>query len=230
MKRKFWNWTDSDGERELRLEGVIAEDSWFGDEVTPKLFRDELNAGSGNVTIWINSYGGDVFAAAQIYNMLMDYKGDITVKIDAIAASAASVIAMAGTVVEMTPTSVMMLHDPATVAVGNSEEMRAAIKVLDEIKESIVNAYELKTNLPREKIARMMSAETWMNANKAIELGFADKIMFANDRTEKDAISDGLIYSRMAVTNSLIDKIRRRNLDNRLDAAQFHKRLELIKH
>ena len=228
MKRKFWNWADGDGERELRLEGVIAEESWFGDEVTPKLFRDELNAGSGNITVWINSYGGDVFAASQIYNMLMDYKGDVTVKIDAIAASAASVIAMAGTVVEMTPTSVMMLHDPATVAAGNSEELRAAIKVLDEIKESIVNAYELKTNLPREKISKMMSAETWLNANKAVELGFADKIMFTGDASAK--ASDGLIYSRMAVTNSLIDKIRRRSFDNRVDAAQFHKRLELIKH
>ena len=228
MKRKFWNWADGDGERELRLEGVIAEESWFGDEVTPKLFRDELNAGSGNITVWINSYGGDVFAASQIYNMLMDYKGDVTVKIDAIAASAASVIAMAGTAVEMTPTSVMMLHDPATVAAGNSEELRAAIKVLDEIKESIVNAYELKTNLPREKISKMMSAETWLNANKAVELGFADKIMFTGDVSNE--ASDGLIYSRMAVTNSLIDKIRRRSFDNRVDAAQFHKRLELIKH
>ena len=226
MTRKFWNWLDDGGERELRLEGIIAEESWFDDEITPKLFREELNAGTGNVTVWINSYGGDVFAAAQIYTMLMNYTGAVTVKIDGIAASAASVIAMAGGLVEMSPTSILMIHDPSTVAVGNSDEMRAAIKMLDEIKESIVNAYELKTGLPREKIAKMMSAETWMNANKAVELGFADKILYTGEAADTGG---GLIYSRMAVTNSLIDKIRRRNVDNRVDAVQLQKRLELLK-
>ena len=225
MTRKFWNWLDDGGERELRLEGIIAEESWFDDEITPKLFREELNAGTGNVTVWINSYGGDVFAAAQIYTMLMNYTGAVTVKIDGIAASAASVIAMAGGSVEMSPTSILMIHDPSTVAVGNSDEMRAAIKMLDEIKESIVNAYELKTGLPREKIAKMMSAETWMNARKAVELGFADKILYVGEATDTGS---GLIYSRMAVTNSLIDKIRRRSFDNRVDAALFYKRHKLL--
>lgn len=226
MTRKFWNWLEEDGERELRLEGIIAEESWFDDEITPKLFRDELNAGTGNVTVWINSYGGDVFAASQIYTMLMEYSGAVTVKIDGIAASAASVIAMAGGSVEMSPVSILMIHDPSTVAVGNSDEMRAAIKMLDEIKESIVNAYELKTGLPREKIGKMMSAETWMNAQKAVELGFADKILYTGEAADT---GDGLIYSRMAVTNALVEKIRRRKIDSRVDAIQLHKRLELLK-
>ena len=228
MKRKFWNWIKNEGERELRIEGTIAEESWFDNEIDPKLFRSELNSGEGNITVWINSYGGDVFAASQIYTMLMEYKGEVTVKIDGIAASAASVIAMAGGSVELAPTSVIMIHDPMTFAVGNTDEMRAAIRMLDEIKESIISAYELKTGLPRDKISKMMSAETWMNANKALELGFADKILYTDNEVEDSG--EGLIYSRMAVTNSLLDKIKRRTFDNRIDATQFHKRLNLIAH
>ena len=118
--KKFWKWKNqtktSPTERVLTLNGTIAEESWFDDDVTPQLFKDELNSGTGDITVWINSPGGDRIAAAQIYNMLMDYKGNVTVKIDGIAASAASVIAMAGTEVLMSPVSTMMIHNPATVA------------------------------------------------------------------------------------------------------------------
>ena len=106
------------------------------------MFHDELFAGTGPVTIWLNSPGGDCIAASQIYSMLMDYKDDVTVKIDGIAASAASVIAMAGTKVLMAPTALMMIHNPMTLAYGNHEDMEKAIAMLDEVKESIVNAYE----------------------------------------------------------------------------------------
>ena len=170
---------------------------------------------------------GDVYAAAQIYNMLMDYKGEVTVKIDSLAASAASVVAMAGGTVEISPAGMMMIHDPATVAIGNSEEMQAAIDFLEEIKESIINAYELKTNLPREKISEMMRAETWMNAKKAVELGFADKIMFTENQTAED--SEGMIFSRMAVTNSLLNRLKKIP-DNKTFASDLHKRLNLITH
>ena len=136
---------------------------------------------SGNITVWINSPGGDCVAAAQIYNMLMDYHGDVTVKIDGIAASAASVIAMAGTKVLMSPTALMMIHNPLTVAIGDSEEMQKAIDMLSEVKESIINAYEIKTGLSRAKLSHLMDAETWMNANKAVELGFADDLLFKAD-------------------------------------------------
>ena len=175
MKRKFWNWVKNEGEeaRTLYLSGEISDETWFGDEVTPKMFKDELMAGSGDITLWINSPGGDVFAAAQIYNMLMDYPGRVTVKIDGLAASAASVIAMAGSQVEMSPVAMMMIHNPITVAIGDSKEMQKAIDMLAEVKESIVNAYEIKTGLSRNKISRLMDAETWFNAKKAVELGFA---------------------------------------------------------
>lgn len=204
--KKFWNWVrDSDEGRTLYLNGVISEETWWGDEVTPKMFKDELLAGTGDITVWINSPGGDVFAAAQIYNMLMDYTGKVTVKIDGLAASAASVIAMAGGDVYMSPVSMIMIHNPSTIAIGDSEEMLRAKALLDEVKESIINAYELKTGLSRTKLSHLMDAESWMNANKAIELGFADKIMFMENETPD--LADSLIFSRMAVTNSLISKL-----------------------
>ena len=213
--KKFWNWKsrkirDQAGEevaeRVLFLNGTIAEESWFDDDVTPELFKEELNAGSGNITVWINSPGGDCVAAAQIYNMLMDYKGDVTVKIDGIAASAASVIAMAGTKVLMSPVSMMMIHNPATIAFGDKTEMNKAIEMLDAVKDSIMNAYEIKTGMSRAKISHLMDAETWMDAHKAMELGFADEIM---QRAEEDveAPDVSMMFSRAAVTNSLMDKI-----------------------
>ena len=192
----------------LFLNGTIAEESWFDDDVTPALFREELNAGTGNITVWINSPGGDCVAAAQIYNMLMDYKGDVTVKIDGIAASAASVIAMAGTKVLMSPVSMMMIHNPATIAFGDTAEMQKAINMLAEVKESIMNAYEIKTGMSRTKISHLMDAETWMDAHKAVELGFADDIL-EREGVEADVGSPevSMLYSRAAVTNSLMDKI-----------------------
>ena len=177
--KKFWNWIkDSDETRTLRLEGPIDEESFWGDEITPQMFRDALNAGEGAVTVWINSPGGNVFAAAEIYTMLKDYKGSITVKIDAIAASAASVVAMAGDVVQMSPVAMLMIHDPSTVAMGNTKDMEKAIEVLNEVKESIINAYASKSGLSHARIANLMSNETWMNAKKAVELGFADEVLF----------------------------------------------------
>ena len=186
--KKFWNWIkDSDETRTLRLEGPIDEDSFWGDESTPQMYRDGLTAGEGDVTVWINSPGGNVFAAAEIYTMLKDYKGSITVKIDAIAASAASVVAMAGDVVQMSPVAMLMIHDPSTVAMGNTKDMEKAIEVLNEVKESIINAYAAKSGLTHARIANLMSNETWMNAKKAVELGFADEILFSKKEDDPDS-------------------------------------------
>ena len=185
--KKFWNWLrNSEGERTLRLEGPIDEDSVWGDEITPKAFRAELEEDTGDITVWICSPGGNVFAAAEIYTMLREYPGTVTVKIDSIAASAASVVAMAGDRVLMSPTGMLMIHDPSTIAMGNSEDMRKAIDVLNEVKESIINAYMAKTKLSHARIANLMSNETWMNAKKAVELGFADGILFEDDDSDDD--------------------------------------------
>lgn len=190
MKR-FWNWIRNEaGGRVLRLEGPIDEESFWGDEVTPKAFREELEADSGDITVWINSPGGNVFAAAEIYTMLRDYQGAVTVKIDAIAASAASVIAMAGNKVLMSPVAMLMIHDPSTIAMGNARDMEKAISTLNEVKESIINAYAFKTGLTHSRIAKLMENETWMNAKKAVELGFADEILFEAVEPEEDPDED----------------------------------------
>jgi len=225
--KKFWNWVrDKDTEsRTLYLNGVIAEESWFDDDITPKAFKDDLLRGEGDITVWINSPGGDCIAAAQIYNMLMDYKGNVTVKIDGIAASAASVVAMSGTEVLMSPTSLMMIHNPFTIAIGDSEEMQKAIGMLDEVKESIINAYELKTGLPRDKLSQLMDAETWLNANKAVELKFSDAIMFKQDEPKPQ---NSFIFSRRAVANSLLDKLRKPILKQSTEP--LYERLNLLKY
>lgn len=228
MSRAFWNWVrNQDGSRILTIDGVIAEESWFDDDVTPKLFREQLNAANGDIVLYVNSPGGDCVAASQIYTMLMEYKGSVTVKIDGIAASAASVIAMAGTEVLMAPTALLMVHNPLTVAIGDTEEMQKAIAMLDEVKESIITAYELKTGMSRAKLAHLMDAETWMNAQKAIELGFADGIL-----TRETGMPDGIAinsyqFSRRAVTNSLLSKIPK--TEHKQPSEPLYQRLNLLK-
>lgn len=234
MKRKFWNWVknETNEERTLVLNGEISDETWYGDEVMPEQFRKELNAYSGNITVWINSPGGDVFAAAQIYNMLMEYKGDVTVKVDALAASAASVIAMAGTTVLMSPVGMMMIHNPMTIAIGDSKEMQKAVGMLDEVKESIMNAYEIKTGLSRTRISHLMDAESWFNAGKAVELGFADGVL-----TDIQAVnnmgkgtSESMMFSRTAVTNSLLSKLIPALEEPKTPVEQLEKRLNLLTH
>lgn len=216
--KKFWKWKNQTVtnqetqeqtlERTLFLNGTIAEESWFDDDITPKLFRDELFAGNEDITIWINSPGGDCVAAAQIYNMMMEYPGNVTVKIDGIAASAASVIAMAGTKVLVSPVSMLMIHNPMTAAMGDTSEMQKAITMLDEVKESIINAYEIKTGMSRAKLSHLMDAETWMDAHTAIDMGFADEILTRPAEIPvENNIASPMLFSRASVTNSLMDKL-----------------------
>lgn len=206
--KKFWNWVKDENTetRTLFMNGAIAEESWFDDDVTPRAFKAELESGQGDIVVWLNSPGGDCIAASQIYSMLMDYNGNVTVKIDGIAASAASVIAMAGTNVLMAPTALMMIHNPLTVAIGDSDEMQKAIDMLSEVKESIINAYEIKTSLSRTRLSHLMDAETWLSANKALELGFADGIL-EDEKKRKPCEDVTYAFSRKAVTNSLLDKM-----------------------
>lgn len=215
---RFWKWrirdqADDEGasERELFLNGAIASESWFEDDVTPAIFKDELTSGDGNITVWINSPGGDCFAAAQIYNMLREYSGKVTVKIDSLAASAASVIAMAGDEVLISPAGMLMIHNPATIAMGDHSELEKAIDMLSEVKASIINAYQQRTSLSRNKLSKLMEDETWMDANKAIELGFADAMIERNapDAGLMDRKPTGHMFAlrpfELAVTNQLID-------------------------
>ena len=182
------------------------------------------------MTVWINSPGGDVFAASQIYNMLKDYPGNTKIVVDGIAASAASVVAMSGDNIQISPTGLIMIHNPMTFAYGDSEEMKKAITMLSEVKEAIINAYESKTGLSRTKLSHMMDAESWFNAHKAVELGFADSIMF-QENTLMAPEDKGVIFSRMAVTNSILDKLQQKQNDSekKTPIEQLEKRLEILK-
>lgn len=208
MSKHFWNWSQNGDENILHLNGTIAEESWFEDDITPALFRAELEKCISPITVYINSPGGDCVAAAQIYNMLMEYPHDVTVKIDGIAASAASVIAMAGTKVLMSPVSMMMIHNPATVAMGDHTDMEKAIAMLDSVKESIINAYEIKTGISRKELSAMMDSETWMDANKAVELGFADGILERETQATENT-SAPVLFSQRKADAALVNRMMR---------------------
>ena len=254
---KFCNFVKNEdtSETELLFNGPISEDTWWGDEVTPALFRDELSKVSGNLTVWLNSPGGDVFAASQIYSMLKNHKGKVTVKIDGIAASAASVVAMAGDETLISPTGMLMCHNPMTCAMGNKADMEKAIALLDEVKESIINAYAEKSHLSRNKIARLMDEETWMNAEKALQLGFVDGILFSKknpfvpeepektdpdeEETEESPEEDpdekkkestaSMLYTPSKTLDSFLQKISA-TASKGTPINQLDKRLELLKY
>ncbi|MCZ0787720.1 head maturation protease, ClpP-related [Lactobacillus delbrueckii subsp. allosunkii] len=223
--KHFWNWSGPTNQRVLTINGTIAQESWLDDEITPQLFQDELNQGEGPVELWINSPGGDCIAASQIYTMLMNYGDDVNVKIDGVAASAASVIAMAGTTVSMAPTAMLMIHNPLTLAKGEAGDMQKAIQLLNETKESIINAYELKTGLPREKISAMMDDQTWMNVNKAIQLGFADEMLGNPDEPPTNCYT----YSDHQADLVLLNKLKPKTKSN-ISVKSLQRRLSLLGH
>lgn len=232
--KKFWNFIKNEdtSDTELIFNAPISEETWWGDEITPALFRDELSKVSGNLTVWLNSPGGDVFAASQIYTMLRNHNGKVTVKIDGLAASAASVVAMAGDETLISPTGMIMIHNPMTYASGNKSDMEQAIRLLDEVKESIINAYARKTKLSRNKISRLMDEETWFNAEKALQLGFADGILFDEPCRKDDEPDDknqtSMMYSASKSRNSFLNKISADSSGTPIE--QLEKRLALLKY
>lgn len=185
---KFWKWSNSvsSNNQELILDGPIASDTWWGDEVTPDLFREELKQHAGDLTVVINSPGGDVFAGLAIYNALVNHNGNVTVRVDGLAASIASVIAMAGDKIIMSPGSMIMIHRPSVYAAGTVDDMEKAKDVLLKIEEGITPIYAKRTGLSDEKIAELLEAETWMLADKAVELGFADEVSEAPEKQKQD--------------------------------------------
>lgn len=171
------------GDDSLYIDGEIVTDGyWWGSEgqVVARRFRQEL-AKLGNVTVYINSPGGDVFAGADIYTMLREHKGKVTVKVTGIAASAASVIAMAGNPVLISPVGNLMIHNPWTYAAGNAKDLDHWAEVLREIGEGLINAYAEKTGKSRTEIETLLEGETYMNAQTAINEGFADGLMEFDD-------------------------------------------------
>jgi ATP-dependent Clp protease protease subunit len=233
VKNKFWNWVkcEENGSRTLYFDGYIAQDSWLDDAITPQKFKNELNSGTGDISVWLNSPGGDAFSASRIYTMLKEYPGKVTVKIDGLAASAASVVAMAGDEIYMAPSACMMIHNPATGIFGEASDLASGIKMLNEVKEGIINAYEARTGLPRTKISNMMDSETWFSAQKAVELGFADKILYTPEQTER---AEGFIFDRVTITNALRQKLpstrqEKNTLPPGTSHAELTTRLNLLK-
>lgn len=214
---KFWNFVVENEEIELRIDGDIVDDGmtwiyeWFEEPSTsPNAFRNALKKYEGkDLTVWIDSYGGDIVAAAGIYHALKEHKGKVTVKIDGKAMSAASVIAMAGEEIIMNPMSIMMIHNPWSGVSGEAKDMRHTADILDTIKETIINAYQTKTKQKRDKIANMMDAETWMSAKTALENGFADKIAHQDDAVGvKNSYDSQFSYNRLSFQNSASESIK----------------------
>lgn len=218
---KFWNFiknkeTETEPEKiELRIEGDIVDDGdvwmyeWFGEPAaSPNAFKNELINFKGKpLTVWIDSYGGSVFAGASIYNALKEHDGKVTVKVDK-AMSAASVIAMAGDEILMSPTALMMIHNPMTGASGDMHVMRKVADVLDSVKESIINAYVVKTGRSQEDISNMMDQESWMSANVAVKEGFADGLLYENEAIQVENMQE-FSFNRLQIANSTTESIKK---------------------
>lgn len=179
---KFWNLipdAEAPGDGVLDIEGPIAEETFWGDETSSREFKKAL-AKVGNVTVHINSPGGDVMAGAEIYSALREHSmnglGKVKVIITALAASAASVVAMAGDEILISPVAYMMIHNPWSITMGDARELRKTAKTLDEITEGLITAYQQRTGKTREQLKRMLENETWMSAQTCVDEGFADGI------------------------------------------------------
>lgn len=197
--------------KKINIKGPIVGNSeawiyeWFGIEATsPQKVNDVLEKANGeDIEVEINSGGGSVFAGSEIYTALKSYKGNVIVKIVGLAASAASVIAMAGNKVMMSPTAQIMIHNVSSRAEGDYRDMEHTADVLKNANNTIANAYRIKTGKTQEELLALMDKETWMTADKAKELGFVDEIMFEND-SQLVASTD---YSGM-LPPEVINKIR----------------------
>lgn len=233
MSKRFWNFVKNEetSGAELRIDGDIisADDAWLYEwfdiqATTPNAFREALKEYDGqDLTVWIDSYGGDVFAAAGIYNALKSHNGKVITKIDGKAMSAASVIAMAGDEVLMSPLAVMMIHNPLSAAQGYASDLRKQAEVLDTVKETIINAYQAKTHKSRSKLSALMDDETYMSAKEAVKAGFADGILY-QDSEEAEPVLNFAGFNRYAIVNSakismhrLIDFEKMREAQNAAD-------------
>lgn len=207
--KKFWalNVVDS-SDSELIIEGVISQESWWGDEATPQQLRDELKkVKSNNLVVSLNSVGGDVWAGLAMYNALRELDAKVIIRVDGLAASIASVIAMAGDEIIMSPGSMMMVHRASALAMGNAEDLEKAIEMLETVEESIIPIYSDRTGLSTDEIQDMLNVETWMSAEKAVELGFADKVapFKKEEQPEATNVFSGNFAFSMSATKASLD-------------------------
>ncbi|AQZ46139.1 ATP-dependent Clp protease proteolytic subunit ClpP [Paenibacillus larvae subsp. larvae] len=176
--KKFWNMKKTaNNNGELTLYGNVSEYSWWGDDITPQQFRDDLYALGevDDITVRLNSPGGDVFAGLHIYQVLKEHKAKVTVRVEGFAGSIASVIAMAGDQVIMPKGSIMMVHNPWTFTMGEASDLRQTADILDTIRDALVEVYMTKTGLQEDELNALLDSETWMTSAQAVEKGFADE-------------------------------------------------------
>ena len=203
----FWKFSNAaDGSAELELFGPISEYSWMGDEVTPQKFREDLytHGKGGPVTVKINSPGGDVIAASVMRSIISEYPGEVTTRIDGIAASAAVIVALAGKTVKIYDSAYMMIHDPAVVVMMAALNIETLGKLRDDlksIKDGIVSAYAARTELSEDKISRLMQDETWMSAREAVDLGFADEVIAGGQRKPQNSNAHGFVNALLNYAN-----------------------------
>lgn len=228
---KFWKWSNSvsSNNQELILDGPIASDTWWGDEVTPDLFREELKQHAGDLTVVINSPGGDVFAGLAIYNALVNHNGNVTVRVDGLAASIASVIAMAGDKIIMSPGSMIMIHRPSVCAMGTVDDMEKAKDVLTKIEEGITPIYAKRTGLDEDKIAELLEAETWMLADKAVELGFADEVSEAPEKQKQDEGVQNVMSMNFAFSMSAVKQADAKPMQSLVEQIKAKAEAEAVK-
>lgn len=222
---RFWNFIKNEATEtipeniELRIEGNIVDDDdswlyeWFGIPcANPNAFRNELNQYSGkDIVVWIDSYGGSVFAATGIYNALMEHKSTgakVTTKIDSKAMSAATIPFMAGDDRLISPGGVFMMHNPLTNVQGYASDLRKMADVLDVVKETIINAYQSNTGISEEKISAMMDNETYMSAKTAIKEGFATGMLYENASSQEEITVLNFAFNRNAILNSANDSFK----------------------
>ncbi|WP_374140913.1 head maturation protease, ClpP-related [Leptotrichia hongkongensis] len=207
--KTIWNIVKNDDKNaELMLYGDIAESFW-GDTISAKEVTEYLaDLDVENINVYINSNGGVVDTAIAINNALRRHKAKVTVNIDGIAASAATLITCAGDTVRMPKNALFMIHNPSTIAMGDSEEMRKKADVLEKYKNSITETYLQKVNIDKEKLSELMDSESWLSAEEALKYGFIDEIIENTDIqvVENKVISNNMVFNMAEFKNFNVDK------------------------
>lgn len=218
----------------INVKGAIVpnNDKWIYDMLemdatSPKDVFDALPSTDDDIEVIINSGGGDVFSGSEIYTALKEHQGNVNVKVVGVAASAASVIAMAGSKIEMSPTAQMMIHNASSIAVGDNREMQTAYNMLTSANKAVANAYIAKTGKSEQEITDLMNEETWFSADTAVEQGFADSKMF-DESVPRLVANSGQMLSNDAVSRiaTLMSKTPEVNIDVEQIANKVIEKLE----
>lgn len=185
------------------------------ENINPKAIKQALNEANGSdVELEINSPGGYVDAGSEIYTALKEYQGQVTAKITGQACSAASWIALAADRVEMSPTAQMMIHRASTISIGNSDDLASDLNALNSLDKSFVDLYSQRTGLDAQEVYRLMCNTTWMNAKEAVDKGFADEIMFQNDKKPALVNADGSLSVKPDTINKIKNLLHGKSTEN----------------